>query len=67
MTAVERCNSCVFWGMDYPKSCGFVGLDHEKNSATRFDIQVYTDGDTFLERNLLTGPDFGCVHHKKKD
>ena len=60
---MNTCKTCKWWGVDYEGACDFVNIPHKEE--TRFEIRVTADDDQGLHAELMTGPEFGCIHHTK--
>lgn len=63
---METCKTCKYWGRHWKGACDFVDTSAAEQPETRFEIKVKVLDDSGLSAWLLTGPDFGCIHHAKK-
>lgn len=57
------CKSCRFWGHYRKGECDRVGGLFSANPGAAFDVVARALDDSGLTTGLVTGPDFGCVHH----
>lgn len=64
---MENCASCQWWGKSRKGCCDFVDTMGATLPAKRFEVEAYAQDDTDLAAYLVTGPDFGCIHHAAKD
>jgi len=63
--SMKRCKTCIWWRNG---ACVVVGtLEAVSNPNTLFCIDAGADDDQGSWELLLTGPDFGCIHHQGKD
>lgn len=61
-----RCKTCAYWENQMgDMACDFVGRVNS-SKPDGFDIDIRVSDDTGLYERLLTGPEFGCVHHQEK-
>jgi hypothetical protein len=63
---MNTCKTCKWWGRVREGCCDFVDTLHSAKPATRFEIYASADDDHNLQAYLLTGPDFGCIHHEAR-
>lgn len=67
MTAAT-CKTCKLWGRYRKGECDRVGdLVATHDPATMFDLEFGALDDTDVYARLMTGPDFGCIHHAPKN
>ena len=76
---MNHCKDCAYWRdwekltknkehtIDDYKTCMHPNMSHSsKNALVALDsFALHARGSRFPY--LITGPDFGCVHHKEKD
>ncbi len=60
---MKACRTCKYWGIDREGQCDYIDLCPDK-SATAAWIDVGAADDSGLDARLMTGPNFGCSHHK---
>ena len=61
------CKNCKMWGRYRPRECDRVGdVQATSDAARMFDIDYGAHDDSGAYGRLVTGPDFGCVHHAPK-
>lgn len=58
------CKTCRWWNQGH---CEFVDTIAASAASTRFEVEVEVADDSGLHVKLITGPDFGCVHHEGTD
>jgi len=63
---MKTCKTCKWWGVDFEEACDFV-TNIQDNKKTILRIHSFADDDQGLNTELMTGPDFGCIHHKTKE
>jgi len=68
-----NCKRCKWWKdseslIDYKpvKICDYSDDFNRDGRDKLFEIEVDAADDTNLGFQLLTGPDFGCIHFKEK-
>ncbi len=67
---MNTCKTCKYWSdnlkiVDKVSDCGKVG-SYDSGEMT-FAMDITVDDDSNLNSYLMTGEDFGCIHHKDKD
>jgi len=69
---MNTCKTCKYWSDRYKidkgvSDCGFIDtISATKDRKTYVDIEATAHDDSGLQVALMTGEDFGCVHHKGK-
>ena len=69
---METCKTCKYWNRNYTiangvSDCDFVGtITAEKAGTKTLRIDSTVQDDSGLSVVLMTGKDFGCIHHTKK-
>lgn len=75
------CKECIYWNInkfvpacidiiDYYKNCDLDGnkfLYNPEIKDSKPDTLMYWDQEGYESAGFRTGPDFGCIHGKKKD
>jgi hypothetical protein len=63
---METCGTCKYWKPTKNKigECDFIGSITQGNLT--FDIDIFVHDDSGLYYDLITGENFGCIHHKKE-
>ncbi len=71
---MNTCKTCKFWGK--PKKAGMLGLsniadcDMVNNIIPEvdktFEIDASADDESNMNVALITGENFGCIHHEAK-
>jgi hypothetical protein len=65
---MNRCRTCKFWGVDYDDVCDYPRtIMSDATPKTQFVIFAEADDESGLMAYLYTGPEFGCIHHSKKE
>lgn len=59
---MEKCKTCRWWENG---ECEFVHSQAASVPATRFEIVTKVADDWGLTERMMTGPDFGCIHHAR--
>lgn len=63
----KTCKTCRYWGDYREGACDFIDTIHaDANMDKRFEVIASADDDTGLDYMLITGRDFGCIHHTTK-
>lgn len=65
---MNTCKTCKFWsrvGMSVEGLCDKVDCIIRDKKLT-FEINAEADDDSGMTVQLITGEDFGCVHHESK-
>ena len=79
MIPTKTCSSCKYWGKPYEYL--EIGIDarfcqHKmvcqpeygtRGNRTMTNSGVYTCDEGGLTGELITGPDFGCIHYEAKE
>lgn len=70
---MKTCKTCKFWrdtvynAANKTADCGYIGIWPEpKDKTTSVEIVVDVHDDSGLNVKLVTGENFGCVHHQEK-
>lgn len=63
---MPACKSCKFWGPYRKGECDREGHHFTGNPAASFEVVARVLDDSDLSVGLVTGRDFGCVHHVAK-
>ena len=59
------CKNCKTWYIDWGGVCDFTRYTQNKG-PTKLEVMAKANDDTDLNYRLETGPDFGCIHFKRR-
>jgi hypothetical protein len=63
---MKTCKTCKYWGVYIKRSCDREGTIYDQSNQDDFYVEADALDDTGLESFLMTGPNFGCIHHEPK-
>lgn len=66
---MKNCKTCKYWNRDRTVQNGVSDCDMEgefEKGDKAFFIDVFVHDDSGMSVKLMTGENFGCVHHTEK-
>jgi hypothetical protein len=68
--ADQTCKTCKWWDKRRENApAGYCDLLSFESTpvASSFHVEITVDDDSNLDWHIQTGPEFGCVHHARKE
>lgn len=68
---MKTCETCKYWAVDYKIENDVADCDKVDSIITdkskTFEIEATASDDSGLATTLMTGRNFGCIHHEIKN
>ncbi len=70
MAIMNTCKTCIYWNSSCAIKNGVSDCDMVdsviKDKSKTFEIIATADDDSNMNVKLMTGENFGCIHHEPK-
>ncbi len=70
MAIINTCKTCICWNVSRSIKNGVSDCDMVdsviKDKSKTFEIIATADDDSNMNVKLMTGENFGCIHHEPK-